>query len=167
MLEYRRESRNRRLSRTAFRTHPHHQLRLPYPDDSASSGGTPTLGHFSFVIAVDRVLPRCFPPRLTATQLLQVRAGPTEACGWGLPPQKRTLLGSARTPRPPRRSAHRAPFAPSSKLINHSKTRLSPCGSSTLLPTGGICPGPRLLRRTGSTERPGSAGAISRASGML
>ena len=51
--------------------------------------------------------------------------------------------------------------------MSHSKMRPMPCGSSWLVPTGGICPGPRLLILTGSTDRPGSPGAIKRASGML
>ena len=49
----------------------------------------------SFVIMVDLVLIRCFPPRLAATQLLRVLASTTAAGGRGIPPRKRTLLSSA------------------------------------------------------------------------
>jgi len=38
---------------------------------------------------------RCSPPRLTATQLLQVSIGTTATNDRGLPPRKRTLPGSA------------------------------------------------------------------------
>ena len=49
----------------------------------------------SFVIMVDLVLIRCFPPRLAATQLLRVLASTTAAGGRGIPPRKRTLRSSA------------------------------------------------------------------------